>query len=64
MEKNRPLFPGIIEGALQLFHIGHHAEAALRIGVIEGIRRCNCGLGHVGFAALRQFQERFRRFGG
>ena len=49
---------------LQLFHIGHQEKAALRIRMIEGIRRCNCGLGHAGFAARRQFQERFRCLGG
>ena len=56
MEKNCPFFPGEIEGALQLFHIGHHTEAALGVGLIEGIRRCNFGLRHAGFAAYRQFQ--------
>ena len=44
MEKNGPLFPGEIEGALQLFHIGHYTEAGLGAKVIEGIRRCNFGL--------------------
>ncbi len=37
MQKDGPLLPGIIEGARKFFDIRHHAEAALRIGMIEGI---------------------------
>ena len=64
MEKNSPFFPGKIERALQFLYIGHHAEAALRIRMIEGIRRCRRGLRHAGFAAGCQLQKRFRCFGG
>ena len=39
VQEDRPLLPREIESALQLLHIRHHAEAALRIGMIEGIRR-------------------------
>ena len=63
MQEDRPLLPGEIEGALQLLDIRHHAEAALGVGMIEGIRRRRGGLGHAGLAAGRQFQQRLRRLG-
>lgn len=38
VQEYSPFFPREIERLLQLLHIAHHAEAALRIGVVEGIR--------------------------
>ena len=35
VQEDRPFLPWKIEGALQLFHICHHAEAALRVGMFE-----------------------------
>jgi hypothetical protein len=37
VEEDRPFLPRIVECALQLLEIGHDAEAALRVGMGEGI---------------------------
>ena len=39
MQENGPFVPRIIECACQLLDIGHHAEAALRVGVLRKDRR-------------------------
>ena len=63
VQEDRPFFPRKIERALQLVHVGHHAEAALCIGVVERIRRRHNRLRCAGLAARRQFQQRLRCFG-
>jgi len=42
VQKHRPLFPRVIEGELQFIRAGHHAEATLGVGMVEGVRR-SCG---------------------
>ena len=37
VKENRPFVPGIVERALQFLYVGHHAEAALRVGMRERI---------------------------
>ena len=64
VQEDRPLLPREIEGALQLLDVRHHAEAALGVGMIEGIRRRHGGLRHARLAARRQFQQRLRCLGG
>src|ERR1700693_2525086 len=44
MKENRPFVPGVVERALQLFYIGHHAEAALGVGMRERIGANGYGL--------------------
>jgi hypothetical protein len=38
VQENGPLLPRKIEGTLEFLDVGHHAESALGIGMIEGIR--------------------------
>ena len=63
VQEDRPLLPREIEGALQLLDIGHHAEAALGVGMVERVRLRRHGLRHARLAAGRQFQQRLRRLG-
>ena len=37
VEEHRPALPRVLQGAGQLLHTGHDAEAAPRIGVVEGV---------------------------
>ena len=37
MKEDRPFVPGIVERALQFLDVGHHAEAALGVGMRERI---------------------------
>jgi hypothetical protein len=63
VQKDRPLFPRVIESALQFLDVAHDAEAALRVRMVEGVggyRRC-CR--HPRFAARRQFQQGLGRLG-
>src|SRR5689334_3180748 len=39
MKEYRPFVPGVVEGALKLFDVGHQAEAALGVGMPEWIDR-------------------------
>ena len=43
VQEDRPLVPRKIERALQLLDVRHHAEPALRIGMIEGIAGATAG---------------------
>src|SRR5579863_5676 len=58
MEENRPFVPGVIERALQLLYVGHHAEAALGVGMRERIGANGYGLRDFWCDARRQIQER------
>jgi hypothetical protein len=73
MKEDCPFVPGIVESALQLFNIGHHAEATLGVWMCERIGPNGHGLGdlrrdaggqiqqHLGSLArqvIRQFQQR------
>ena len=46
MKKDRPFVPREIEGALQLLHIVHHPETALRIGMRKRINLRGSGGSH------------------
>ena len=48
VEKDGSLFPREVESALQLLDVGHHAETALRVGVIKRIRVRGDGLRQLG----------------
>lgn len=37
VQKNRPLFPGVVQGALEFFLVGHDSESALSVGMVEGV---------------------------
>src|ERR1700688_4917677 len=60
MKENRPFVPGVVERALQLFYIGHHAEAALGVGMRKRIGANGYGLRDFWCDAGRQIQERLR----
>ena len=58
MKENRPFVPGVVERALQFLYIGHHAEAALGVGMRERIGSNGYGLGDLWCDAGRQIQQR------
>src|SRR5580704_13045070 len=37
VQEDRPLVPRVVECALQFLHVGHHAEATVRVGMGERI---------------------------
>ena len=38
MQEDRPFLPWVFEGSLQILLVGHHPEAALRVGMGERVR--------------------------
>ena len=64
MQEDRPLLPREIEGALQFFDVGHYAETALGVGMIERIRDRSHRLRHAGFAARGKLEQRLGGFTG
>ena len=54
---------GKFERALQLLDIGHHAEAPLRVGMVERVRRRRPAHGTRGVAARRELQQRLGGLG-
>ena len=62
VQKHRPLVPRVVEGAAQLFDIGQHAEAALRVGMREGVGFYGGRRGRLGRLADGEFQQRLLRF--
>ena len=59
MQEDCPFLPREIEGALQFLDVGHHAEAALGIGMIERIRGGRRRCSDARFAARGKFQQGF-----
>src|ERR1019366_304826 len=57
MQEDRPFLPREIERALELLDVGHHAEAALGIGMIERIRDRRDRLGYPRLAARGELQQ-------
>ena len=49
---------------LQFLDVGHHAETALGVGMVERVRRSHGRLRHARATARCQFQQRFPRFSG
>ncbi len=64
VEEDGPLFPRVIEGGGELFGIGHDAEAALGVGVSEGVCAWWHRDGGLRCAAGGEQEEGFRGFGG
>src|SRR5258708_6045361 len=62
MKEDRPLFPRVLERALQFLHIGHETEAALRIRVGEGIGRSRQRDWARRYPASRELQQRLGGF--
>src|SRR5579871_5275451 len=62
MKENRPFIPGVAERALQFLCVGHHAEAALCVGMRERIGANGYGLRDFWCDAGRQIQERLGSF--
>ena len=56
MKENRPFVPGVIERALQFLYVGHHAEAALGVGMREWIGALSYRLGYLWCDASGQIQ--------
>jgi hypothetical protein len=61
MQKDRPLFPGVIEGTSKLLDIRHYPEPPLRVRMREGINADCLGSSDLRLAAGCQLQQRFRR---
>lgn len=61
MEEYRPLVPRVFQGADQFVHIGHDAESALRVWVLEWVRPLGCHFRQGRRAACRQFKQGFGR---
>jgi len=53
MQKDGPLFPGVIERSLEFGLVGYDPEAALGIGMAEGIGVDGNGIGLLRLAAGR-----------
>ena len=64
MEKDGPLLPRIFEGAFQFFHIVHHAEPALCIGMIKRIGTGGHRLSDLRRNASGQIQQRLGSLAG
>src|SRR4051812_20036815 len=62
MQKDSPLVPGKGECALQLLDIRDNAEAAERVGVVEGIRRWRGRQDGTRDTTDRQLQQRLGGF--
>jgi hypothetical protein len=58
MKEDRPFVPGVVERALQFLHVGHHAEAALGVGMRERIGSNGYRLGDLRRDAGGQIQQR------
>src|SRR5205807_7579014 len=54
---------GIVEGTREFFEVVHHAEPALRIGMLEGIRAGGYRRGDLRRGTSGQIQEGFRGLG-
>ena len=60
VQEDRPPLPRIVERAGQLFHVRHHAEAALRVGMLERVvvlGRCTDGVGLPPVASSRSASD-------
>jgi hypothetical protein len=64
MQKDRPFLSREIKGALEFLDVGHHAEAPLRIGVVERISDRRGRLNDARLATRSKFQEGFGCFTG
>jgi hypothetical protein len=62
MEKDRPLLPGIVEGALQLLDVVHYPESTLGIRVSKRVGSDGGGLGDFSLPAGSELQQRFSSF--
>jgi len=64
VQEDCPPLPWILERARQLIDVGHDAEAALRVWVLERISRRGRRLRLLRCTAGRQLEQCLRRLGG
>jgi hypothetical protein len=64
MEEDAPFLPGIIERAFEFVYVTHHAEAALRVGMFEGVDAGGQADGQIWFCADSEIEDSFGGFRG